>query len=463
MSINCSCDDATGYRTLAQLRTDLLARLGFSDPMANIATRTLLQLRTDLMVRLGYGVQAAAPPPGMSDLLDSFVNEAQQTLFRRLELDKGTVSLPARMSANSDATTLDYMQVFNLALALAKSHYGKPDAKVYFEITEKYLSDQTRRRPPNIVAYLTGLLQDAQRQVITRYPALRMDRWFSWTLTTGERFYDLPDNLEGAALAAPANLVADTSLAGGSLDDGNHGYSYQITAINEAGETLPCPVIQTDPVLSNAGSVTLTWDAERNATGYRVYGRTYSGTLTLLAEVTTNSYFDDGSATPGTTQVPVANTTIECSKEIDPLQIKWVGLTYGNERYPLHRGIPPQVLDYDQTNSRPTHYEIKQCIELWPTPADDNAILRMRAGFKPTAFTADGDLPSIDDELLFLYALANAKAHFKQPDAQIVFSEFEVHLAGVVAGGHGNNRYVPGVNMEVDYVYVQPKPLVPFA
>lgn len=462
MAINCSCDDATGYRTLAQLRADLLARLGFADPMANVATRTLQQLRTDLMVRLGFAAQAANPPPGMTDLLDSFSNEAQQTLFRRLELDNGAVALPARMTANTDQTTLDYVPVFNLALALAKSHYGKPDAKVYFEIVEKYIADTVKRRPPNITAYLTGLLQDAQRQVLRRYPALRMDRWFSWSMIAGQRFYDLPNNDEATQIAAPANLqgVADDSQ--GNLSGVQF---YKVTAYDNDGETTGSDTALAGISLTFTGSVILTWDPVVGAKGYRVYGRgdgVQETGLGLIADVTTTTYVDIGEIEPGV-QIPQENTTASCTKQMDPLQIKWVGITSGNARYPISRGIPPQVLDYEQTSSRPTHYEVKQCIEVWPAPADSLSILRMRAGFVPTAFSSDSDRPSIDDELVFLYALANAKMQMKQNDAQAVFSEFEVALAGVVAGSHGAKRYVPGANANVDYVYVQPVPSVPFS
>lgn len=353
MAVNCTCDDTTGYRTLAQLRTGLMDRLGFADPMANVATRSLSDLRNDLLIRAGNAALVGATlPPGEQYLLDSLINEAQQTLFRRLELDKGATALPARMTLDADVTTLDYVPVLNLATALLKSHYGKPDAKAYFEIVEQYLRDSANRRPPNATAVLTGILQDAQAQIIRRYPAVRMDRWFSWTLVAGERFYDLPDNDEQTGV---------------------------------------------DP----------------------------------------------------------------CTKQLDPLTIKWVGASRDTTWHPLRKGIPPHVLGYTQTNSWPTHYDIKQCIEIWPAPAASEGTLRIRAGFKPTAFTADADLPSIDDELVFLMALANAKAHYKQPDAGNVIQQFEVHLHGVVAGSHGAARYVPGAR-DADLIYTEPKPSVPF-
>jgi hypothetical protein len=289
----------------------------------------------------------------MQTLLDSFINEALQSLFRRLELVMGAASLPARMTVDVSETTLDYVPVLNLATALGKAHYGKADAKAYFEITEKYLSDSAMRRPPNATALLTEFLQDAQRQVIRRYPAVRMDRWFSWSLTEGERFYDLPDNDEQTA----------------------------------------------DPA---------------------------------------------------------------CTKTLDSLAIKEVLVARGNTRIPLRKGIPSTALGYT-TTGYPSHYDIKQCIEVWPAPSATEGTLLIRAGFNATAFAADGDTPSVDDELVLLLALANAKAHYKQPDAGNIAGEFEVHLMGVVAGSHGADRYVPGNNRDADLIYVEPMPTVPFA
>lgn len=42
---------------------------------------TLLTLRTRMMRRLGYSAQAANPPPGMAELLDDFLRDAQEELY----------------------------------------------------------------------------------------------------------------------------------------------------------------------------------------------------------------------------------------------------------------------------------------------------------------------------------------------------------------------------------------------
>lgn len=49
-------------------------------------TETLADLRKYLMVRLGFAAMLAAPPPGMADLLDSFLIEAQTLLYQRFRM-----------------------------------------------------------------------------------------------------------------------------------------------------------------------------------------------------------------------------------------------------------------------------------------------------------------------------------------------------------------------------------------
>lgn len=44
---------------------------------------TLAELRYDVLVRLGYAAQAANPPPGMGILVDSFLQSAQRLLYRK--------------------------------------------------------------------------------------------------------------------------------------------------------------------------------------------------------------------------------------------------------------------------------------------------------------------------------------------------------------------------------------------
>lgn len=236
-TVNCACDDTTNNRTLKSLRDDLIRRLG-------------------------YGAQVANPPPGMADLLNGFIIEAQELLYRR-------------------------------------------------------------------------------------HNVLRTERFYSWPLTVGVNLYDLPDNAE------------------------------------------------------------------------------------------------------------------TCTKRLDPRSVTWVGTELDSIWSPLACGIPPELYSHARTG-RPQRYEIRQCIEVWPTPDETNGNLVIKGHFGLEAFAADTDKVTIDDRAVFLLALANAKAHYRQPDANNYVQQLEVYIDNMVAGAHNTRRYVPGRDDRADGVYVQPKPLVPF-
>lgn len=354
--IQCTCTDTTGYRTLAQMRTDLLALLGYAAVSAN-------------------------PPPGMNLYLNTQLRLAHDLLFRR-------------------------------------------------------------------------------------FPAIRTTRWFTWRLTAGERFYDLVANVESAELATPGGPTLSTATTGGTLAAGT--YTYTITRVNANGETLAsAPVSIT--TTGSTSTVTLTFPAALTAptngasaqTQWKVYGR--SGTRGLLATVAVASttYTDTGEAVAGAVE-PTSNTTDECSKPLDPYSLEWVGVEQDNGRYRLRNGVPSGALSYD-LQGWPTHYEVRQCIELWPAPEATEGTLLVKGRFKATQFTADADTPGVPDDMVFLLALANAKSHYRHPDANNYVQQMETLLDNLVAGTHATAAYVPGQDREDDLVYVQPRPTVPFA
>jgi hypothetical protein len=341
--------------------------------------RTLLSLRSELMGRLGYGAQAANPPPGMTDLLNSFLQEAQELLYRR-------------------------------------------------------------------------------------YEVLRTERFFSWPLTAGVTLYDLPDNAEGDALPTPVPAAFATATTGGSLLAGT--YYYRISAINARGETLASAETSQVVLGVATNTVTVNWsavvapDGVSAVTGYRIYGRTI-GTERLIATVgLVTTYIDTGAITPAGA-LPSSNTTSVCSKKLDPRKVSWVGAIRDEIWYPLTCGIPPTLYSHEYQNW-PQRYEIRQCIQIWPAPAETLGSLVIKGRFGLAAFTADTDKVTIDDRAVFLLALANAKSHYRQPDANNYVAQLEVFIDNLVAGAHQTRRYVPGRDDRCDYIYTRPVPTVPF-
>lgn len=131
--------------------------------------------------------------------------------------------------------------------------------------------------------------------------------------------------------------------------------------------------------------------------------------------------------------------------KLDPLKvIEWVGIQdTRNVWYPLIEGIPPQLYTMLAKPWRPSRYTIRAAIEIYPTP-DQTYWLWVRGHFGLQAFAADTDTTTIDSELVFLHALANAKAHYGQPDANNIEAQANAYRAELVAGTHKTAHYVPG-------------------
>lgn len=333
MNYNCTCDDGYPSKTLAEMVALVIGRLGFVTPKA-ATTRTLLSLRTSIARRLGFSAQMAGLVPGTNELIDDFINEARQSIYRRYAYDAyGDLTLPL-MVDDDDDSVIDGEAVFLLALANAKSHHNQ-DAKPYYEQYGAYMDELLARSPLNLTAFVTGIVQEAQELLYQRYNVLRTERWFTWSMTTDERFYDLPEN-------------------------------------------------------------------------------------------------DEQTAEPA------------CTKQIDPRKLSWVGVSQGDESWrPLIHGIDP-VCYRTSLSSIPSHYEVRQCIEVWPAPSDDTWKLRIKGHFGLGAFAADSDTTTIDWQAILLLATANAKAHYKQADAGNYAQQLTVYIGDLVAGSHQTARYFPG-------------------
>lgn len=130
---------------------------------------------------------------------------------------------------------------------------------------------------------------------------------------------------------------------------------------------------------------------------------------------------------------------------LDPKKITWVGIEDLNGTfYKLIEGINPLLYTTETTNQGlPYAYEIRQALEVFPAP---NAAYKLQVKGRPNNFAlvADADIVTIDDELIFLLALANAKAHYQQTDAQVYFTQATTYLGLLTAGTHGTARFVPG-------------------
>jgi len=138
-----------------------------------------------------------------------------------------------------------------------------------------------------------------------------------------------------------------------------------------------------------------------------------------------------------------------CTKRLYPYKLSWVGVSDTNTAetwYELQEGISPNFYTSVDRLGIPAYYEIRQCIEIFPAP-DRAYKLRVKGHFGLEAFAADGDKATLDSELVFLWALANAKDHYEQPDGNSIRQQAGDYLKQLVAGSHGTARYVPGTTV----------------
>jgi hypothetical protein len=134
-----------------------------------------------------------------------------------------------------------------------------------------------------------------------------------------------------------------------------------------------------------------------------------------------------------------------CNFTMDPLKsIEWAGIQdTRNVWYPLIQGIPPQLYTMIAKPWRPARYDIRQAIELYPMP-DQTYWLWVKGHFGLSSFLNPTDSTTLDAELVFLHALANAKAHYGQADANNIQAEANAYRLELIAGTHQTAHYLPG-------------------
>lgn len=447
---NCDCeDDTAGRRTLGELRSAVMSGLGFYDILKEGPQKTLAQMRDSVLGALNLGdrkieaprslgdirlevkrmtgYSAMIPsPPGFDDMLTAFINEAQQILFQRLESSRTSGSTPpAWISGDDELTQMDGAAVQTLAIGLVKAHYNKPDAQAYDKYVQGYLQGLAERLTP---------VSDEQID-----NALKRARYTVWS-----RPEELPpmegDDDMSAIHFLPIELLAIASLKErlGHKDAGLYRRDYEkYTA--DGDRKMPADAL---------GYVTQALQIAQEQL-YRRYD-----------VLRTERYFS-WPLVEGIRMFDIPGNQESCDKRLDPRKVSWVGIEYDDAWIPLACGIEPEMYSHNQTG-RPQRYDIRQCIEVWPRPDETRGRLIIRGRFGLEPFTDDAHHATIDDQAIYLLALANAKAHYGQQDANMYTAQLETLISGLVAGSHLTNRYIPGAQHWTDRVYAMPKPSEPF-
>lgn len=116
------------------------------------------------------------------------------------------------------------------------------------------------------------------------------------------------------------------------------------------------------------------------------------------------------------------------------------GVSPTSQWLPMHEGIPNEWYNITTNQPYPQRYELRDQIEIWPA-ADRVYPIRVWYVKALSRFSQDADLPTIDDDLIFLHALALSKAHYKQPDAATYGTQLERMLSRLKRHSFGEGRF----------------------
>jgi hypothetical protein len=398
-------------KTRLQLRQDVIDTLGLPDPISSAQTRTLDALRQEIYDRLGHASMSTVGglAPGMADLIDSFINTAQATLWRRLELDNGGSSAPALMTADGDTTTLDWVPIFNLALGLAKAHEGQPDSKVYVDIHEQWVVDQVRRRPPNLDEIINTMLEEAQATVFRRYELGQT----TYTLTA------FTDDAHSTSIDYHPVFAQATAMAKARFEQKDAKLYVDMVEKYFNDLMRRKPPEATDLVTQ------VLQDAQQQV--YRQYKMMRHERWWSWDTVAGERFYD----------VPKDGTDFLDFGKISGV---WLEDASGNW-LPMRQKIDP--LEFSSPDqSMPYAYELREYLEVWPEP-DGVYTIWLKGNLGLRAFADDADVTTVDPQAVFLKALAMAKGHYRQPDANAIMGEFERYIGNLNAESYTGARFIP--------------------
>lgn len=112
--------------------------------------------------------------------------------------------------------------------------------------------------------------------------------------------------------------------------------------------------------------------------------------------------------------------------------------TYAGQYLQLSEDITTDMWSTMETLAPPSRYERFAQILVYPK-ADQAYTVRVWFVSDLGRFTENGDECTLDDEMVFLHALANAKAHYRQPDAATYQGQLNTLLGTLRGQSFGSN------------------------
>jgi hypothetical protein len=120
-----------------------------------------------------------------------------------------------------------------------------------------------------------------------------------------------------------------------------------------------------------------------------------------------------------------------CARDRRVLRVESV---YGGQWRRLPEGIRTEDWSNMETRGYPIRVDRLAQLLVYPR-ADQVYTIRFWYVRDLARFTQDGDRADMDDEAILLHALANAKAHYRHPDAQ----QYQGQLSDLLASLRGKN------------------------
>lgn len=132
---------------------------------------------------------------------------------------------------------------------------------------------------------------------------------------------------------------------------------------------------------------------------------------------------------------------------IDPSRVMSIWIKVGDTiREPMRQGITENDRAFESLREQPQKYDnLGGQIELWPIP-DREYDMIVEYTREKARFDRFSDRPSVPSRLVFLYALATAKAHFRHPDASAAAASFDRAMQKKKSRDKENRRYFANTN-----------------
>jgi hypothetical protein len=124
-----------------------------------------------------------------------------------------------------------------------------------------------------------------------------------------------------------------------------------------------------------------------------------------------------------------------CARDQRILKVETI---YSGQYLQLQEGITTDMWSTMETQAQPIRYDRYAQMLIYPKA---NQVYTVRVWFVADLdpFTEDDHTATLDDEMILLHALANAKAHYRQPDAPTYQGQLNTLLASLRGQSFGEN------------------------